>query len=297
MEIRILRYFLTVVREESITKASEVLHITQPTLSRQLAHMEEEIGVKLFDRGNRKIRLTNEGILLRRRAEEILQLVDKTEKELAQQEEQVEGRISIGCGETASVRLLAELFRTFNPKYPRVNYDIFTATADLVKDHMDKGLLDLGLLLEPIDIEKYDYVRMDIKERWVALMPPDSPLAQKEYVTAGDLSGLPLIIPRRMRVQSELANWFGDYYNNLNVLFTCNLSTNGAVMVNQGLAYSLVIEGAVPFWDTSKIAYRPLYPELTATSVLAWKRGQPFSPAATKFIEYSKRFLGFSQEV
>lgn len=197
MEIRVLRYFLTVIREESITKASEVLHITQPTLSRQLAQMEEEIGVKLFDRGARKIKLTNEGILLRRRAEEILQLVDKTEKELIEQEEQVEGRISIGCGEMASVQLLSGVFGNFHQKYPRVTFDIFTATADLVKEQMDKGL-----------------------------------------------------------------------------------------------AYSLVIEGAVPFWDLTKVAYRPLYPELWTTSVLAWKRGQPFSPATTKFIEFSKCFLG-----
>ena len=291
MEIRVLRYFLTVVREESITKASEVLHITQPTLSRQLAQMEEEIGVKLFDRGTRKIRLTNEGILLRRRAEEILQLVDKTERELVEQEEQVEGRISIGCGETASVQLLPKLIQNFHQKYPLVTFDIFTATADLVKEQMDKGLLDIGLLLEPVEIGKYDFIRLDMKERWVVLMPPDDPLAEKEAITAGDLAGLPLILPRRMQVQSELASWFGDYYKNLNVLFTSNLSTNGAVMVSQGLAYSLVIEGAVPFWDSSKIACRPLYPNLIATSVLAWKREQPFSLAATKFIEYAKFFL------
>ena len=291
MEIRVLRYFLTVVREESITKASEVLHITQPTLSRQLAQMEEEIGVRLFDRGTRKIRLTNEGLLLRRRAEEILQLVDKTEKELVEQEEQVEGRISVGCGEIASVQLLPELIRSFHQMYPLVTFDLFTATADLVKEQMDKGLLDLGLLLEPVEMGKYEFIRLDRKERWVVLMPPDDPLAEKEAVTAGDLAGLPLILPRRMQVQSELASWFGDHYKNLNVLFTSNLSTNGAVMVSRKLAYSLVIEGAVPFWDSSKIASRPLYPNLTATSVLAWKREQPFSLAATKFIEFAKRFL------
>ncbi len=165
MEIRVLRYFLTVVREESITKAAEVLHITQPTLSRQLAQMEDEIGVKLFDRGTRKIKLTNEGILLRRRAEEILQLVDKTEKELIEQEEQVEGKISIGCGEIAAVQILPSLIKAFREKYPRVTFDIFTATADLVKEQMEKGLLDIGLLLEPVDMEKYDFIRLDVKEK------------------------------------------------------------------------------------------------------------------------------------
>lgn len=292
MEIRVLRYFLTVVREESITKAAEVLHITQPTLSRQLAQMEEEVGVKLFHRGARRIDLTNEGILLRRRAEEILQLVDKTEKELIEQEEQVEGKISIGCGEIAAVQVLPKLIKKFREKYPQVTFDIFTATADLVKEQMDKGLLDIGLLLEPVDMEKYDFIRLDVKEKWVVLMRPDSPLAEKEFVTAKDLSELPLILPRRMNVQNELASWFGDYYDSLNVIFTSNLSTNSAIMVSNGLAYSLVIEGAVPFWDQSKITYRPLSPSLTATSVLAWKRGQPFSLAASKFIGHMKCFLG-----
>lgn len=295
MEIRVLRYFLTVVREESITRASEVLHITQPTLSRQLSQMEEEIGVKLFKRGSRKITLTNEGILLRRRAEEILQLVDKTEKELVEQEEQVEGKVSIGCGEIASVQLLPELFRSFREKYPRVTFDLFTATADFVKEQMDKGLLDIGLLLEPIDIEKYDFIRLDRKENWVVLMRPDDDLAQKERITAKDLSAVPLVLPRRMRVQNELASWFGDYYDKLNVIFTSNLNTNGAIMVSEGLAYSIVIEGAVSFWDQSKVTYRPLSPALTSTSVLAWKRSQPFSLAATKFIETAKCFLGIEE--
>ena len=291
MEIRVLRYFLAVAREENITKASEVLHITQPTLSRQLSQMEEEIGVKLFHRGARKITLTNEGILLRRRAEEILQLVDKTEKELLEQEEQIEGKISIGCGELASVRRLPELFRTFREKFPRVTFDLFTATADLVKEQMEKGLIDVGLLLEPVDMEKYDFIRLNEKENWVVLMRSEDALAKKEYVTAKDLLPLPLILPRRMNVQSELASWFGDDYKKLNVAFTSNLNTNGAVIVNSGLAYSLVIEGAVSFWDQSKVTYRPLFPPLTATSVFAWKRGQPFSPAATKFMEHAKCFL------
>lgn len=295
MEIRVLKYFLTVVREESITKAAEVLHITQPTLSRQLAQLEEEIGVKLFDRGTRKIKPTNEGMLLRRRAEEILQLVDKTEQELVEQEEQIEGKISIGSGETAAVQILSNLIKAFSEKYPRVTFDLFTATADLVKEQMDKGLIDTGLLLEPVDIEKYDFVRLDTKERWVVLMPSADPLAEKEAVTARELSTLPLILPRRQQVQSELASWFGDYYKNLKVMFTSNLSTNGAIMVENGLAYSVVIEGSMPFCDRSKIDYRPLYPPLTATSVLAWRRGKPFSLAATKFIEHAKCFLGMER--
>lgn len=297
MELRVLRYFLTVVREESITKASEVLHITQPTLSRQLAQLEEEVGVRLFERGSRKISLTNEGLLLRRRAEEILQLVDKTERELVEQDEQVEGKIVIGCGEMASVQLLADLFSSFHEKYPRVRFELYTATADHVKERMDRGLIDLGLLLEPIDMEKYEFIRLGMQERWVVLMRPQDALAQKESVTAKDLCEVPLILPRRLRVQSELASWFGDFYEHLNVLFTSTLSTNAAVMVSRGLAYSLVIEGSVSFWDQSKITYRPLSPSLTATSVLAWKSKQPFSLATTKFLSHIKGSFGAEKEV
>lgn len=294
MEIRVLRYFLTVVREESITKASEVLHITQPTLSRQIAQMEEELGVRLLNRGSRKITLTNEGLLLRRRAEEILQLVDKTEKELIEQEEQIEGRIIIGCGELASALLLPDLFKSFHEKYPRVTFDLYTATADNVKDRMDRGLVDVGLLLEPIDIEKYDFIRLNMREKWVVFFPKGDSLSEKEHITAKDLSELPLILPRRMSVQSELASWFGRYYENLNIMFTSNLSTNSIVMVSRGLAYAVAVEGSMPFLDHSKVTYRPLYPPLTATSVLAWKRGQPFSPAVMKFISCIKCFLGIT---
>ncbi|MEE0097286.1 MAG: LysR family transcriptional regulator [Oscillospiraceae bacterium] len=291
MELRVLRYFLTVAREESINRAAEVLHITQPTLSRQLSQLEDEVGVRLFHRGARRITLTNEGILLRRRAEEILALVDKTERELIEQEMLVEGRIVIGSGELAAVQELPDMIASFQEKYPLVTYDIFTGTADLVKEQMEKGLIDIGVLLEPIDMEKFDFIRLAEKERWVVLMRPDDPLAEKETVSAKDLEGLPLILPRRTNVQNELSSWFGDSFRKTNILFTSNLSTNSAIMVQKGLAYSLVIEGAVPFWDKNKIAYRPLSPLLTANSVLAWKKQQPFSLAATKFIEHIKCFL------
>ncbi len=290
MEIRVLRYFLTVAREESINRAAEVLHITQPTLSRQLSQLEEEMGIRLFHRGARKIRLTNEGLLLKRRAQEILSLVEKTENELACQEELVEGKLVIGCGELAAVQILPALCESFSQHHPLVCYDLFTATADLVKEQMEKGLVDIGILLEPVDMESFDFIRLDKKERWVVLMRPDDPLCEKETVSARDLEGKPVILPRRLNVQNELASWFGDSFQNLHVLFTSNMPTNGSLMVRRGLAYSLVIEGSVPFWDKSQIVYRPLYPELSANSVLAWKKGQPFSRAATKFIEHLKAY-------
>lgn len=291
MELRVLRYFLTVVNEESITKAADALHITQPTLSRQLAQMEDEIGVKLFDRGSRKITLTNEGILLRRRAEEILQLVDKTEKEMTEQEKLVDGEISIGCGELASVQIVSELIKSFQERYPLVHYDIHTANADHIRERLDKGLTDIGLLLEPVDIEKYEFIRMHIKEKWVVLMRPDDPLAEKESITPKDLSKLPVCLVKRPLVKNELASWFGNYFKNLHIVFTSNMSTNAAIMVQNGLAYALVLEGSLPYLNTKQICYRPLSPELTATSVLAWKRHQPQSLAVAKFIEHIRQHL------
>ena len=291
MDIRILRYFLTVVREGSITRAAEVLHITQPTLSRQLAQLEEDLSIKLFDRGARRITLTNEGMLLRRRAQEIMELVDKTEQELSMQEELVEGCISIGSGELAAVRQLAKLISSFCQKYPLVTYDLFTANADQVKEKMESGLIDIGLLLEPVDIEKYDYIRLNIGEQWAVLMRPDDTLTAKEFVTAKDLSGLPIIMTKRSNVENELRNWFGDYFASLNILFHSNLPANGAIMVQEGLGYSLVIEGVTSaLWDKKKICSRPLYPELATTSVLAWKRHQPCSNAVQRFIEHIKYF-------
>ena len=296
MEIRVLRYFLAVVREESITKAADLLHITQPTLSRQIAQMEEEMGVKLFDRGTRKIVLTNEGLLLRRRAEEILELVDKTERELSEQEETVEGTVSIGCGELTAVQLLLKLIPSFHERYSAVTFDLYTATADHVKDRMDRGLTDVGVLLEPINMEKYDYIRLDQQEQWVVVMCPDSPLAKLERITPKDLKDLPLILPRRLNVRSELARWFGEDFDKLNVLFTSNLPSNSSIMVHHKLAYAIVIKGSIAFWDKEKITYRPLFPELKATSVIAWKRKQPFALAAEKFIEYCKSALSDTKE-
>lgn len=291
MELRVLKYFLTVAREEGINRAAEVLHITQPTLSRQLSQLEDEVGVKLFNRGSRKITLTNEGILLRRRAEEILSLVDRTERELIEQEELVEGRIEIGCGELAAVEILPDIIESFHEMYPLVRFDLFTGNADLVKEQMEKGLTDIGILLEPINIERFDFIRLEKKERWVVIMRPDDELAQKEAISAKDLENRNLILPRRLNVQNELSNWFGDSFIEENVLFTSNFSTNAAIMVAKGLAYSVTIEGSLSFWDKEKITFRPLSPSLTANCVLAWKRQQPFSLAVKKFINHTRSFL------
>ncbi|MFQ9892697.1 MAG: LysR substrate-binding domain-containing protein [Emergencia sp.] len=289
MEIRVLRYFLTVVREGSITKAADVLHITQPTLSRQLAQMEVDMGVKLFDRGTRKIVLTNEGLLLERRAEEILALVDKTEKELIEQDENIEGTVSIGCGDLRAVQLLTEFMGRFHEMFPDVSFELYTANADHISEQMERGLIDIGILLEPINMEKFDFIRLKQKEQWVVVMPPDSPLAKQESVTASDLVHVPLILPCRLSVRSELASWFGDVFDKLNVPYASNLPANSSLMVYNKLAYAIIVSGSLSLWDSEKIVCRPLYPELTASSVVAWKRKQPFGLAASKFIEYIKK--------
>ena len=292
IETRLLYYFLTVAKEQNITNAAKALHITQPTLSRQMALLEEEIGAKLFLRGGRRLTLTNEGLLLRRRAEEILELVEKTEEEIAAKEEQIEGTISIGCGELSSVKLLTEIIADFHVKYPQVVFDVYTANADQIKHRMDGGLTDIGLLLEPAETEHYEYIRMPVKERWVAVMPSGVPLAKREYVTAKDLSDIPVIMPGRQKVHDEVANWFGGFYENLKITGVSNLSTNAALLVRAGIGYALIVEGALPFLECSEVCMVPLYPELTATSVLAWKRQQPFSAATVHFLEHIKCHLG-----
>lgn len=296
IETRLLYYFLTVAKEQNITKAAKALHITQPTLSRQLAMLEEEIGAKLFVRDSRPLSLTNEGFLLRRRAEEILEMVQKMEEEVSAKKEQIEGSISIGCGELASVKLLCEAIAGFHEKYPQVVFDVYTANADQVKRRMDEGLTDIGLLLEPVETERYEYIRMPVKERWTAVMPSGVPLAKREYVTAKDLADIPVIMPSRQKVHDEVANWFGSCYEKLKVTGVSNLSTNAALLVQAGIGYALIVEGALPFLESSRVCMVPLYPELTATSILAWKRQQPFSTAVMYFLKYLKCFLGMETE-
>lgn len=286
MDLRVLKYFLVTVREENITKAAEILHITQPTLSRQLANLEEILGVQLFSRGKKGISLTNEGMLLKRRAEEIVELTDKTERELNECDKFIDGEISIGCGEMESVKILPELFKEFKEKYPKVQFDLYTGNADQIKNRLDTGLTDIGILLEPVEIEKYNFIRLNIPERWVVLMRPDSALTEKEFVTVKDLYTLPLIMVKRQSVRNEVENWFRGHIDKLNIVATSNMSTNASILVEQGFGYALVVEGSLPFLDESKVCYRPIYPAKTTTSVIAWKKQQPFSFAATKFLNF-----------
>lgn len=291
MEIRVLQYFLTVAREGNITKAAEILHITQPTLSRQLAQLEEETGVRLFIRGPRSLTLTSEGILLRRRAEEIVCLVDKTAGELLEQEKHLAGTVSFGCGELAAMQVLTEIIAAFHRKYPLVNFDIFTGTADIVKERMEKGLVDIGLMMEPIDAAKIDFIRLQGQERWGVIMRADDPLTRKESIRAVDLVGKPLSFASRFKNSTDLRSWFGEDYAKMQILFTSNLPTNAAMMVYNGMGYALVIEGVKFFWDPAKICFRPLNPPVTAPVAIFWRKQQPLSLTVEKFVDFMKCFL------
>lgn len=290
MDIRILRYFLTVAKEQNFTKAAEQLNITQPTLSRQLAALEEELGTALFIRGSRSITLTESGILLKRRALEIIDLEEKMLDELRVKEELIEGTITIGCGEFAAVETLAEICRVYKAKYPMVQIALHTATADAVYEMMNQGLVDLGLFMEPVNTEGLDYIRMKESDHWVVGMKPGDPLADKEYITKEDLLDKSLILPKRLNVQSELANWFGKDFNKLHVSFTSNLGTNAGVMAIHGLGYPVSIEGAAKYWREDLLIQRRLYPEIAASTVIAWRRNIPYSLAMKKLIEEINAF-------
>ena len=290
MELRLLRYFLTVAKEQSFTKAAEQLHITQPTLSRQMAAFEEELGVTLFIRSGKKISLTDEGILLKRRALEILNLEEKTLEELKGKEDVVEGNITIGCGEFAAVETLAEICKTYKEKYPLVQIVLHTATADAVYEMMNKGLVDIALFMEPVDTEGLDYIRITDCDHWCVGMRPDDPLAEKEFIKKEDLIGKPLILPERVSVQSELANWFGKDFSKLQIAFTSNLGTNAGVMAANGLGYPISIEGAAKYWREDILVQRRISPEITTSTVIAWRRNIPYSLTVRKMIEEINAF-------
>lgn len=285
MDIRVLRYFLTVAKEQSFTKGAEQLHITQPTLSRQLAALEEELGTPLFIRSGRNITLTDEGVLLKRRALEIIDLEERTIDEIRGTEELIDGTITIGCGEFAAVETLAQICRSYKEKYPLVQIAIHTATADTIYEMMSKGLVDIGLFLEPVSTEGLDYIRITGSDHWVVSMRSDDPMASKAYIEKQDLLDKPLILPERHGIQSELANWFGKDFNRLQIAFTSNLGTNAGVMAFHGLGYPVSIEGAAKYWRENLLVQRRLLPEISANTVIAWRRNIPYSLAVNKFIE------------
>lgn len=291
MELRVLRYFLTVVREESITRAASVLHITQPTLSRQLTELEEELGTQLMVRGKRRIALTEAGMLLRRRAEEIVELADKTEQEFTGPSQELTGTISLGSAVSSSARVWAKLLASFRARYPQVHYDLLFGNAGQLSERIDKGLIDIALLIEPVEIEKYDFIRLEDKEVWGVIMRQDDPLAAGTCVTPDDLRGKPLMMSHQSLAQHEVAAWFGGSFER-QIFLTYNLLGNAVQLVEEGLGYAIAIEGAVNAQGLGSACFRPFRPALVNTSVLVWKKFQPFSPAAATFLQHAIMLIG-----
>lgn len=288
MELRVLEYFLMTAREENITRAAQLLHITQPTLSRQLMQLEEELGVTLFYRGKRRITLTADGMLLRRRAEEMVSLAEKTKAELAHNDGTLSGTLVIGSGEYKSTRILAALISDFQLVHPAVQFQIYSGNADNIQERVEHGLLDLALLQEPVDISRYSFVRLPMQEEWGAYIPENHPLAAKDTVTPEDLAAQPMILPERASIRHELENWFGPFAEEMHIVGGGNLLYNQAA-----LAYatgSVVLSIALDC-DYRGMHFVPLSPALASSTVLAWKKSQVFSQVAEAFITHAKRYV------
>ncbi len=288
MNFRILNYFLTVAREQNITRAAEILHITQPTLSRQLMQMEEDLGVKLFDREQHKLVLTPAGSLLVHRAQEIINLVEKTTMDLQSQEEIV-GNISIGAGEMEIVNLLSKILKGFQGEYPATTFDLFTNTSDAIMENMEKGLIDVAVLLAPIDVVNYRFIKIPNFETFGVLMRYDSPLAKKETVEASDLTGQSMLLPTRLTVRSGIFNWLSGNIANINIIGTSNLLGNTQVLVYNNNQCAITVRPS--FIDSKYIAFRPLNPPIHADVYLAWHKDARLTPTVQKFIEYAREYI------
>ncbi len=286
MELRVLNYFLMTAREENITKAAKLLHITQPTLSRQLMQLEEELGVTLFERGKHSITLTEDGRLLWRRAQEILELAEKTKEDFLQKESSLTGELAIGSGELRSSRFLARVLASFQKQHPLVRYEVYSGNSDNIKERIEQGTLDLGILVEPVDISKYEFIRLPEKETWGVLVREDSELAEKEKVKPEDLVGVPLIMTRRIMLQNEIFHWFGSYAEEINIVAGGNLWYNLVAMVEGGVGVGLTLTLNCKY---ENVKFIPLSPEMESRTVLAWKKAQAFSPVTKAFISHARK--------
>lgn len=293
MELRVLEYFLTVAREQSITAAAEALHISQPALSTQLKAMETELGKQLLIRGvkgSRKIVLTEEGMILRKRAEEILSLVRRTENEITQSDQTIAGDVFIGTGETEIVRLFAMVAKKLQKKYPDIQYHISSGNAEHVLEYLDKGLIDFGLLFTEIDSQKYETIPVPGKDTWGVLMRRDSSLAQKETISPEDLWDKPLIISQQKGDHRYLERWLHREESELHIVATYNLLFNASLLVDEGLGYALCYDKLINT-QGSNLCFRPFSPRLEAPGFIVWKKYQMFSKAANAFLQSLKEFL------
>ena len=295
MELRVLRYFLAVAREGNITAAANFLHLTQPTLSRQIKDLEEELGLQLLIRKSHRVTLTSEGMLLRKRAEEIISMVDKTKSEFSSMEGTISGDIYIGGGETQAIRDIAEIIRDLRLSCPGVHCHLYSGNEEEVTERLDKGLLDFGILIQPADISKYNYINLPGRDIWGVIMRKDSPLSSKKQIEKNDLMELPLICSRQAISAhlsgNKFADWFGDDFDKLDIVTTFNLVYNAAVMVKAGVGYALSLDKLADTSADSDLCFRPLYPRLESGLNLIWKKYQIFSPAADLFLkEVQDRF-------
>lgn len=284
MEFRVLQYFLAVTREQSISGAAEALHLSQPTLSRQIRDMEEELGKQLFIRSNRKITLTEEGMILRKRAEEIVELIKKAQDEIALSDENIAGDISIGAGETDGVRYLARAAKALQTDYPLVHFHIVSGDKMSVLEELDRGLLDFALLFGEIDSSKYESSALPCTDSFGILMRRDDPLAGKETITPEDLQEKPLIISRQSYCDSKLSTLLGMDYNQLNIVATYNLLFNGSLLVDEGVGYAIGFDKIINVSGNSNLCYKPLLRQVDMKMSLAWKKYQVFTKAAEKFL-------------
>lgn len=287
MELRVLNYFLTIAREENFTRAARQLHVTQPTLSRQIADLEQELGVKLFVRSNHNIILTEDGMILKRRAQEILSLADKTKRDFLQKDEALSGTISIGSGEFRSTEYLAKIIAGFRRKYPNVTYEIYSGNANNIRDYIERGHLDIGLMSEPIDMRKYNFVNMPIKEQWGLFAPVDSPLSEKESISPEDLKGMSIVTATGDFNQSRIGKWLGDCREQVEIAATANLPYNEAVLVKENIGVMLSINLNCTY---ENLRFIPLRPALEVSTALAWKKEQIFSATTSAFIDFASQY-------
>lgn len=284
MDIRVLEYFLMVAREENITKAAQLLHMTQPTMSRQLMQLEEELGVKLFVRSNHNVILTNEGILFRCRAQDIVSLSEKAKGELKQTEE-LAGQIAIGCGELQSMEELSGIMTAFQAQHPMVMFQLRSGHNEDIKRWIEQGIIDMGLLIEPVDISKYEFIRMKRKEEWGILVHQDSPFASYPSIRPGDLTGIPLITVNDEAIHKELGSWSGKYAAEMCPVIHYNLLYNAAVMVKRQAGVAICLKLNCKYED---LCYVPFEPKIEFSSVLAWREKQPQAAAAQAFIHFAR---------
>lgn len=284
MDVRVLQYFLAVAREQTISGAAEALHMTQPPLSRQLMELEEELGKQLFIRGKRKITLTKEGMILRKRAEEIVSLIEKTKAEVSASDKSIGGDIYIGGGETEGMRLIVRTARQVQEQYPDIRFHFFSGDGYDVTERLDRGLIDFGTLIEPIDMSKYDYIRLPSPDTWGLLMRKDHPLAALECIRPEDLRDLTLMTSRQMEGENGLSGWLGYGYEKLRVVTTGNLVNTLVLAVEEGMGCLFTLDKLVRISDGMNLCFRPLEPRLKSWMYLAWKKYQVFSSAAEVFL-------------